>query len=174
MRKTLAILAIMLLTVSCGVFRKAPSKSKPVFEPQKVEGLTTLKQKELLEEAYALIGTPYRYGGTGPEYFDCSGFTCYVYEKVGFTLFRRAADQYTQGRPILNNADLLPGDLVFFARKGRVFHVGIVVETDGNGFKFIHAGTSTGVTISSSENNYWKPLYYGAKRIIVIQNDTSE
>jgi len=174
MRKALAILAIMALTVSCGIFRKAPSKSTPVFEPQNVPGLTNLKQKELLEEAYSHIGTPYRYGGNGPDYFDCSGFTCYVYSKVGFTLFRRAADQYTQGRPVIKISELLPGDLVFFARKGKVFHVGMVVETDGNGFKFIHAGSSTGVTVSSSENNYWKPLYYGAKRIIVIKNDTTE
>jgi len=172
MKRFLVILAIMLMASSCGLLRKS-ARSQVASEPRILEGVTTLQQKELLEYAYSFIGTPYKYGGDGPEYFDCSGFTCYVYEKIGFTLMRRAADQYTQGKPVIKTSDLVPGDLVFFARKGKVFHVGIVVEVDDKGFRFIHAGTSTGVTVSSSENSYWKPVYYGAKRIIMISNDSN-
>lgn len=127
--------------------------------------VTSLKGHELILYARKFIGTPYRYGANGPDRFDCSGFTTYVYNHFGIRLPRSSRDQFSVGKPVRNPSQLQPGDLVFFARKGKIFHVGMAVESMGDHFTFIHASTSAGVIISRSDEKYWEPVYYGAKRI---------
>jgi cell wall-associated NlpC family hydrolase len=69
------------------------------------------------------IGVPYRYGGSTPRGFDCSGYTKYVYGKVGRNLPRRAS---LQRRATTRIKHPRIGDLVFFHnRNGSVYHVGI-------------------------------------------------
>jgi cell wall-associated NlpC family hydrolase len=60
------------------------------------------------------LGTPYQWGGTGPDAYDCSGLTGYAYWKAGLTLPRTAAQQYLAG-PHPDLADLRAGDLLFWA-----------------------------------------------------------
>jgi len=106
------------------------------------------------------IGIPYSFGGTGPGGFDCSGFTQYVFSRVGINLYRTADAQYEQGRHV---DSLHAGDLVFFSTyEVGPSHVGIYI----NNGQFIHSGTSTGVTVSSLNDGYWGSRYIGAKRII--------
>lgn len=108
------------------------------------------------------ISTPYVFGGTGPGGFDCSGFTQYVFRQAGITLNRMADGQFTQGQ-FVGESMLAAGDLVFFSTyEVGPSHVGIYV---GNG-RFIHSGSSTGVTISGLHDSYWGPRYIGARRII--------
>lgn len=128
--------------------------------------VSTLKGRELIGYAKKSLKAPYKAGGNGPEAFDCSGFTVYVYKHFGIRLPRNSADQFAVGMPVRDTADLQPGDLVFFARNGKIFHVGLAVEAFEDHFTFIHAGSSTGVTVSRSDGSYWSPLYYGAKRIL--------
>ncbi len=112
--------------------------------------------------AYRYLGYRYRYGGSSPRGFDCSGFTHYVYQSAGITIGRTAAAQYYGGAHV-SRANLRPGDLVFFANTYQrgISHAGIYV---GNG-KFINAANeSTGVTISSLNSGYWSAHYYGATR----------
>ena len=78
----------------------------------------------VLREAAKLKGTPYRYGGTTPRGFDCSGYTGYVYKKAGKKLPRTSRAQYSATKHISRTA-AKPGDLVFFKSSGRVYHVGI-------------------------------------------------
>ncbi|WP_159431004.1 C40 family peptidase [Bacillus massilinigeriensis] len=106
------------------------------------------------------LGVRYRYGGTSPSGFDCSGFVGYSYKKAGKSLPRTASQMASTGRPV---SSLSPGDLMFYATgaPGRVSHVAIYI---GNG-KMIHSATSYGVSIASTSNSYWKPRYLGAKRI---------
>ena len=121
---------------------------------------------DLLTYAKSFIGTPYKYGSSGPNSFDCSGFTYHVFSKFGITLERSSRDQAKNGKQIRSKEDLEPGDLVFFARNGNVFHVGIVLEKTGDTtFNFIHSSTSVGVTVTSSESSYWKGKYYSARRM---------
>ena len=125
------------------------------------------------------IGTPYRYGGTTPRGFDCSGFMSYVFERFGIKLPRRATHQY-QSYSKVKRGDIMKGDLVFFSsrRRGKnIGHVGMVVDDiDENGdFRFIHSSTTRGVIISKSTEEYYANRYIGASRVIkVIKIDAEE
>ena len=104
---------------------EAPSRSESVSS----------KGQAIVELAKKYIGTPYRYGGSSPSGFDCSGFVYYLYKSMGVTLNRVAADQMTNGKWVPLNA-LQPGDIVGFANKsGYINHVGIYA---GNGM-MIHS-----------------------------------
>ncbi len=124
---------------------------------------------DLLSEARSHMGKRYSRGSKGPNAFDCSGFSSYVYRQFGYTLSPSSRDQYNQGEKI-DRKDLRKGDLVFFkgrSIKGGVGHVGIVVESDEKGnFTFIHAATSKGITVSSCHEPYYASRFVGGKRVI--------
>jgi peptidoglycan endopeptidase LytE len=126
-----------------------PIKTEAAIAPERV-----------VTEAKKLVGTPYKWGGTTPKGFDCSGFVYYTYKKVGKTLPRSSAQMFQKGKTV-HKSKLRPGDLVFFStyKKG-ASHVAIYI---GNN-KMIHA-TSKGVKIDSLNSSYWKPKYVGAKRL---------
>lgn len=123
----------------------------------------------ILDEAFSHIGKRYRRGLSGPNAFDCSGFTSYVYAKNDITLKRSSRDQYTQGDPV-SKENLQSGDLVFFTspESGRsIGHVGIVVDVDPitGSFNFIHASIK-GVKVSNSSERYYSRRYVGARRVM--------
>jgi cell wall-associated NlpC family hydrolase len=122
--------------------------------------------QNLLQHALALLGTPYRWGGTGADGFDCSGLVGYVFHSaLGIDLPRVSRDMATTGELITDRAKLSPGDLVFFGHAGRVSHVGIYV---GEG-RFLHAPrTGRDVTVSSMESGYWSNKYLEARRVAGI------
>ena len=119
------------------------------------------------------MSTPYRYGGTTPRGFDCSGFTSHVFNNFGINLNRTSRDQASQ-LPTINKLDLKTGDLVFFEGRrhnGTVGHVGIVTETKPNGeFNFIHSSIKKGVTISSSEEQYYGSRFVKGGRAPIADN----
>ncbi|MHC0035469.1 C40 family peptidase [Pseudoneobacillus sp. C159] len=111
----------------------------------------------LVTEAKKHIGTPYVWGGTTPSGFDCSGYLNFVYAKAGITLPRTVASIWSETKAVANPK---VGDIVFFETyTSGPSHAGIYL---GNN-KFIHAGSSTGITISDLTNSYWKARYLGAK-----------
>ena len=86
----------------------------------------------IVSYAYNFIGTPYVYGATGPDAFDCSGFTSYVYANAaGINITRTTYSQMGVGTPVSYD-QLQPGDLVFTYGGD---HVGIYV----GGGQYIHA-----------------------------------
>jgi len=107
--------------------------------------------------AMQYLGVPYVWGGASPSGFDCSGFTMYVYAKVGVSLPHNAAAQYGYGSPVSQN-DLQPGDLVFFDGLG---HVGLYI----GGGSFIHAPHSGDVVKISSLTGWYASTYVGARRL---------
>ena len=116
--------------------------------------------------AKQFIGCPYVYGASGPNAFDCSGFTSYVYRQVGISIPHGATSQYRGGTPV-SREDVQPGDLVFIADPAYcagypISHVGIYI---GNG-QFIHASSNRGegVTISNIFTGHYGTYYAGARR----------
>ncbi|MHA0858279.1 C40 family peptidase [Paenibacillus sp. CMAA1364] len=108
------------------------------------------------------IGVSYKTGGTTTNGFDCSGFTRYVFLKLGVTLPRQSSAQFKTGTAVSRN-EMRPGDLVFFNTSGKgVSHVGVFV---GNG-KFAHSSSSRGVMISPLNQSYYAKRYVGAKRVM--------
>lgn len=67
-------------------------------------------------------GDPYAWGAAGPDAFDCSGFTQYVFAQVGIALPHSSSAQAAMAQPV---SDPQPGDLVFFTGSGGVYHVAI-------------------------------------------------
>lgn len=114
------------------------------------------KTAAILEDAKRLIGSPYKWGGTSPSGFDCSGFIYYLYKNHGKSVPRTVAGMWRAGSPVSTPR---VGDIVFFDTTGGASHAGFYL---GNN-QFIHAGTSSGVTISNMNNSYWKPRYLGAR-----------
>jgi cell wall-associated NlpC family hydrolase len=74
--------------------------------------------------ALRYLGIAYRYGGTTPRGFDCSGFTQYVFRQVGVTL-PRTADQQLRAASRISRSQARAGDLVFFLSGGYAYHMGI-------------------------------------------------
>lgn len=105
--------------------------------------------------AMSKLGSPYQWAADGPNSFDCSGFTMWVYRQVGVGLPHSSRAQYNVGQRV-SRANLKPGDLVFFGRS-RIHHVGIYV----GGNQYIHA-PSTGDVVKVSSLN--RTDYVGAVR----------
>lgn len=127
------------------------------------EGISKIKGSDIVKTASKLKGVPYKFGGTTPKGFDCSGYVQYVFKKEKADLPRSADVQVQKGVFVLQK-DLKPGDLVFFSTyEPGASHVGIYA---GNG-KFWSASTSKGVVLSSLKDSYWKTRYYGARRVLI-------
>jgi cell wall-associated NlpC family hydrolase len=89
---------------------------------------------KVMRTGNSLKGVPYRYGGSTPRGFDCSGFTSYVYRKAGVRLPHSATGQMRKARRI-SRGSARRGDLVFFRSGGRAYHVGIYA----GGNKVLHS-----------------------------------
>lgn len=125
-------------------------------------GTGTASASTLSSVVDSVYGTPYKMGGIGNGSFDCSGFTQFVFKKMGISLARQSAAQYKQGT-VVAKSQLKAGDLVFFNTLGNgVSHVGVYM---GAG-TFAHASSSKGVRIDFLSNSYFANRYVGAKRIL--------
>lgn len=127
-----------------------------------------LASGNVIQAASAFRGTRYVMGGTSRAGFDCSGFVRYILSNTGkVALPRTATEQFYRGAPIAN-ADLQPGDLVFFqgTYKRGISHVGIYC----GGGKFIHAANAhKGVRTDNLNDSYYRAHYAGARRVLPEQ-----
>jgi peptidoglycan DL-endopeptidase CwlO len=113
---------------------------------------------EVVPIALRYLGVPYVWGGASPSGFDCSGFTMYVYGKIGISLPHYVSWQYRYGSPV-SRSQLAPGDLVFFNGLG---HVGIYI----GGGRFVHAPhTGDVVKISSIWDSWYASTWVGGRRL---------
>jgi peptidoglycan DL-endopeptidase CwlO len=113
----------------------AAAKKAPKTDPEPKVGAASSAGAKAVAFAKSEIGTPYRYGATGPSAYDCSGLVLAAFKKAGVSLPRTSEAQSKVGTPVSRD-QLRPGDLVFFYSP--VSHVGIYL---GDG-KIVHASTS--------------------------------
>jgi Cell wall-associated hydrolases (invasion-associated proteins) len=137
---------------------KAEQSTGTIIISEKAAGTTA----QILTYAESFLGSPYVWGGTSPTPgFDCSGLVQYVYARFGVNLPRVTWDQYAKGQ-IVDKADLIPGDLVFFSTYAEgPSHVGIYI---GDGLMI--NDNNRGVSYDSIDNPYWATKYVGARRVI--------
>lgn len=145
---TFKLLCCLFIYVSC----TAPHarKSETHFPPG--------KRGNIIKTAEKFIGTKYRYGGSDPRGFDCSGFTTYVFRQNGLDIPRSAGAQFKGGTKVaINRAK--PGDLVFFRISGSgISHVGIYAGD----FRFIHSPSKgKRVRYDDIRKDYWRKRYAG-------------
>jgi hypothetical protein len=133
-----------------------------LFVSLAVCGAETEASDDIVDLAASLIGRPYVWGAEGPNSFDCSGLTHYLFQQIGVTIPRRAVNQSDFGD---HTTRLKRGDLVFFStdtRRSLVTHVGIY---EGNGI-MIDASKSHGrVRRDDLDDEYWSARFMGARRV---------
>jgi murein DD-endopeptidase len=147
----LSAAAAFFLLAACA---SAPSPSPVVTDPAAADRAAS--------HALKMVGKPYKYGGSTPTGFDCSGLVQYSYKQAGVSLPRSTDGLLSTSAP-LRGSRLRPGDLLFFDQEGKKkSHVGIYL---GDG-RFVHA-PSSGKTVRTDklDSPYWKKHLSEARRI---------
>jgi cell wall-associated NlpC family hydrolase len=168
-------LLLALVLLSCAFPATAAAKAARLSSTEAEQLSTPLVEHTLLTEAaedvqpqqgrahivaiaLRYLGTPYRWAGSSPSGFDCSGFVMYVYGRIGIGLPHNSAMLWSVGRLVAWN-DLQPGDLVFF---NGLSHAGIYI----GGGRFVHSPHSGDVVkISRLSESWYRATYYGARRL---------
>ncbi len=152
LKASLSLLFIAIAISSCS---QSPTR-KPDGSSQRPTQQTpsqSTQRNKVVQNAYQMLGSPYRYGGTTPKGFDCSGLTQHAYNASGITIPRVTGQQRDQSKTISSYSQLLPGDLIFFKTGRKTNHVGIYT---GNG-KFIHASTGQRRVVKAKlDSPYWR------------------
>jgi hypothetical protein len=151
-------LSTLLLITAC---KPDPHPKHPHYEIKKPKVTQTPSKKNLSKMVKKLQGSPYVWAEEGPNNFDCSGFTYYMYGSMGISIPRVAREQAKKGKKI-SMKELQYGDLIFFAtsnNKHKITHVGMYL---GDGW-FTHASTIKNEVVYS--NLFTSPYYKKRVRI---------
>ena|SRR5947209_8271252 len=140
-------LAAGVLTGAVALGAVVPSQAQAAVAPR------TAVSSSVLAQAAAASGGFYVHGGTSPRGFDCSGFTQYVFRKVGVNLPRTAAAQAAATHRIPASA-ARPGDLVFWSNGRSVYHVAIYAGA-GKVYQASHPGKRTGLGVLYGKNYFF-------------------
>lgn len=137
-----------------------PARSQPPVFASPPQTVPSAAAQIAVQWAYAEVGKPYLWGAAGPDSFDCSGLTMFVWAHAGVALEHYTGYQWTEGVQVSIN-QLLPGDLVFFGTNpndpSTIHHVGIYV---GNGEMIDAPHTGAFVRVEP----VWWSQYVGAVR----------
>lgn len=173
MKKTTYIilaLALMMLANGC---KPSPHPKHPDYKIKKPSVKYKPNKTNLSKMVKSLQGRPYVWAEEGPNYFDCSGFTYYMYGSMGIDIPRVARKQAQCGQQVAVS-DLKYGDLIFFDTdrkpKGNITHVGMYL---GDGW-FTHAST-TNYEIEYSNLNtskYYKERLRTCRRYLPAMENT--
>jgi cell wall-associated NlpC family hydrolase len=143
------------------LFLGACASTPEVRTPSAVPATDSVASKAA-DNALAMVGKPYRFGGSTPAGFDCSGLVQYSYHLVGVRLPRETRALRERARPI-RARDLRRGDLLFFDEEGKKSsHVAIYLGDN----HFVHAPSSGGrVRTDSLDVAHWRRHFVEARRI---------
>jgi murein DD-endopeptidase len=154
--RSLTFIVVLSALAGCATPQPLPAASSGSTKP------TAELRDDAAMHAQKLVGKPYKYGGSTPAGFDCSGLVLYSYKRAGLALPHGTDKQRAISRPV-KLAELARGDLVFFNQEGKKYgHVGIYV---GDG-KFVHA-PSSGKSVRSDrlDSPYWKKHLTSIRRL---------
>ena len=159
--RRLVLIAIM--AVAAAACSSQPSVVSETKEDRRVVGQprTTIPIGERAAAiALGQLGVPYRYGGSSPTGFDCSGLVHYAYANVGMSVPRTTAGLWSGLAPI-DEGSLRIGDLLFFSIAGKMSHVGMYLGRR----EFVHAPSSgRHVAVESLDSDYYKRAFIRAGR----------
>ena len=106
------------------------------------------------------VGVPYRYGGSSPSGFDCSGLVQYSYTRAGVRVPRTTGQLWSASNPV-GRAELRAGDLLFFSIEGKMSHVGVYLGKQ----RFVHAPQSgRKVSVASLNSPFYRAAFIRAGR----------
>ena len=143
------VLPSLFLLAAC-----ASSPNAPVTDPASAD--------RAAGSALKMVGKPYRYGGSSPAGFDCSGLVQYSYKQAGVSL-PRSTDELLRSSTPLRGMNLRRGDLLFFDQDGTKKSHGAIYLGDG---RFVHAPSSgKAVRTDRLDSPYWKKHLSEARRI---------
>ncbi len=158
------MLSVKALVILLAVFLAscASAPSAPVASGGSTRPASVAAADRAAERAATMVGKPYRYGGSSPSGFDCSGLVQYSFRHAGVALPHNTAQQRSASRPV-KVADLRRGDLLFFDQEGKKnSHVGIYLGER----RFVHAPSSgKSVRNDTLDNPYWKKHLSEVRRI---------
>jgi len=160
MRMPFVPFLVLLLRLAPGALAEPPAGEPPADDSCAAD---TSLVDAILEEALSFLGTPYVYGGTGPDGFDCSGLVYRVFGDHGVELPRTAGGMETMGTAVERD-ELEPGDLLIFDDPK---HVGIYLG-DGS---FIHSSSweDRGVVITPLDQENYVRRYRCARRVLQVR-----
>ena len=159
---TIGIFCITVLGVGCAAFRPIPGQLPKSPASSKEATL----RNNLSHFAKTMVGKPYRYGGTSPNGFDCSGLTFYVFKNQGIHLPRTSRTQFQEGIKI-GQEKSQKGDLAFFALGKKIDHVGLITKSNPRELWIIHSTTSKGVIHENVlASPYWTRRFAGVRDVI--------
>ena len=152
------------LSLAVGSGPRREAREQPL-QPSNITG----NAKDIVQTALAVLGTPYEWGGTAENGFDCSGLIQYAYARHGIRLPRTSRDQARAGSLVTPVIEALqPGDILLFSAQpgGGVTHVGMYVGEH----TFIHS-SNAGVGLSrleaqDSDGAWWVERWVGARRVV--------
>lgn len=98
----------------------------------------TTKVRRALRVAKNQIGDPYRYGGAGPNQFDCSGLVYYSTRRAGFKVPRTSSAQARHMKRV-KKSNMKPGDFVYFHGRSGVYHAAVYVGRKNGKRQIVHA-----------------------------------
>lgn len=182
MKRTIFILCVIFVLMfsicinSCDTFNVKANvqRSDTIVQlnQDSIDLIDSIIRENLYKDAKSFLGTPYKWGATGPSSFDCSGFVKYIFNMNNINLPRTSYYQYKHTQKnLITKAECKRGDLVFFKGSGRtknrpVGHVGMIISNDNRGIKFIHASSSRGVRISNLNESYYRQKFIGITSIV--------
>lgn len=148
--RNIALLAVLVALAACG---SGSALQQPAHEasPGQRAAVVALDQ----------VGVPYRYGGSSPRGFDCSGLVHYAYQRAGVSVPRTTTQLWTAAEPVATD-ELRAGDLLFFRIDGKMSHVGLYLGKR----RFVHAPQSgRTVAVASLEAPFYRQALIRAGRV---------
>ena len=155
-------IAVLALVFACAG-PPVPEAPRSSAQARSASAASPSARTDVARAAVSMIGAPYRYGGSSPRGFDCSGLVQYTYAQAGITGLPRTVSALERRVRPISLADLEPGDLLFFRLSGKkTSHVAIYVGDRA----FVHAPSGgKWVEKVDFDHVYWGPRLGRAGRL---------